>query len=130
MASTKHQEPQEEDKKCPYVYNMQWDHPTNKSPVGETAIYRSPEFANRGELSCFLEPHLQTVQDLFLRNFREFPDEIFLGHRPLISDKGNIRASKYTWFTNREYEEVSKNLGSGIVDLKMAPAVSEFQNYT
>ena len=118
-----------ENSPCPYIYNAIWEHPSNSVTKGETPIYRSVEYSKKQLLRCYPEPNQKTVQDLFLRNFRTRPNNIFLGYRPIVNLELGTRSKTYTWLKNSEYEELSKNLGAGIQHHDFCPTLSEWQGY-
>ena len=96
------------------IYNVPWNHSSNKNPKGETVIHRN---ANMADALDLYEPidNCHTTQDILRRNFRLRPNEEYLGWRPVIDPVKNIREKKFVWMTFKQLEKVATNLGSGIV---------------
>jgi hypothetical protein len=88
--------------------------------------------ANQEHLFSTHDPKLRTVQDLYLNNFKNYPQEEWLGHRPYIAcpKNGLVRDSRFVWLKNCDYEKISRAIGSAMLKLGMAPALSEFRHYS
>lgn len=91
---------------------------------GETGIYRRPDF----EDGLITTPGhgITTMQELYLHNMKENADEEFLGTRNLPD--GSL-TEKYTWETYGEVEEISRYIGSGIINLNLFEEKAQFRDY-
>ena len=111
------------------VYNLPWNHPSNKNPVGETLVFRNEDMLNATDLYVSLD-NCHTTQDILRRSFRLRPDEEYLGWRPVIDPENNTRENKFVWMTNRQLEKAASNLGSGIMQMDFVKPMTEYQNHT
>jgi long-chain acyl-CoA synthetase len=94
---------------------------------GESHIYRSPEMAV-GKKAPELVRSEATLQEIFIRNVEQYPDKPFLGYRKLDHSTG--RPAKELTFKNwSEMDTVCRELGSGVLNLNLAPEISEFRHY-
>lgn len=73
------------------------------------------------------DPSILTLQDIHLRNFKNCPKKRFLGYRKQITAKEIDK--QFTWLSYGQVEQRARNIGSGIVNLGLAPARSEYKNY-
>lgn len=90
---------------------------------GQTAIYRSPEAVD----GLYTTPkEFNSVGDVWKHNFKNYPDTPFLGYRPIIN--GNLQ-ERYQFLNFREIERRARDLGSGILSMKLAPTRSEYKDY-
>ena len=78
---------------------------------GQTEIYRHP--SSMGELQVGYEG-MNTLQDIWVRNFKECPNQEFLGERPLVN---GILADHFVYKTFDEVRMNCEALGSGIENL-------------
>ena len=111
------------------IYNQPWNHVSNRSPVGETPVFRHPEMVNAPDLYT-VPDSIKTCQDIQLKSFKERPNEEYLGWRPVLDPESNLRDKKFVWLTNKQFEIKARNLGSGIIQKGFIKPISEFQNLT
>jgi long-chain acyl-CoA synthetase len=69
-----------------------------------------------------------TLQDIYDRNVKEYPNEPFLGTRQ--RDPTTNQLTDFTYKTWAELDVITKRLGSGVINLDLAPALSEFEDYS
>jgi Long-chain acyl-CoA synthetases (AMP-forming) len=87
---------------------------------GESQTYRSLA-ARHGLTSGFKShPELQTFQDIFLNSVKSRPDKQFLGTRETLPDGTR---GPYKFKTYQEVLELCTKVGSGIVNLELAPTI-------
>ncbi|KAI0273787.1 long-chain-fatty-acid-CoA ligase [Gloeopeniophorella convolvens] len=79
--------------------------PGTKRP-GQTAIF--------GQIGVDTPGAYPTLPDVFESGLRLAKDEIFLGHRPLVSKNPLKFADHYVWETYGEADERRRNIGSAI----------------
>jgi hypothetical protein len=90
---------------------------------GESQIYR-----NQKTTSGPLFVVDGTLQDIYDRNVKEYPNEPFLGTRQ--RDPTTNQLTDFTCKTWAELDVITKRLGSGVINLDLAPALSEFEDYS
>ena len=94
---------------------------------GESHIYRNPDRAF-GQKDPGLVTSEATLQELFIHNVEQYPDKPFLGYRKLDHATGRP-AKEFTFMNWAEMDTVCKELGSGVLNLNLAPEISEFGDY-
>jgi long-chain acyl-CoA synthetase len=97
---------------------------------GQTAIYRSPATVN----GLWTHPEdFNCMGDVWRHNFNKYPETPFLGYRNptgQVDDKGADVLQKYFTFLNfREIKKRANDIGSGMVNLELAPERFEYQHY-
>ena len=115
---------------------IQYATPISEPREGETAIYRSPP--NKDELISTVKTGAQSLQEVFLSNFKSEPTRQFLGYRKLTGKLVNMKMqrfdatleNKFTYFTNSEIEEQVKALGSAIFTMGLAPERKQYRDYS
>lgn len=109
-------------KKLP-LYAKPLDHLKRK--VGETHIYRHPD--SFAKLSLGAEG-FTNMGEVWQRNFKQYPNQKFLGHRPFKS--GTTELEKFVEFmTFSEVKRTVDNLGNGIISQGLAPERREYKNF-
>ena len=72
----------------PYPYHVYWSHPDNlkkvSNPKGETPIYREKNNQYPKPLYETHDATIRTTQDIFLKNFKLYPNEEIIGYRKII----------------------------------------------
>lgn len=101
--------------------------PVTEPKQGESAIYRDLNFKEK--LVEVPEAGVKTLQEMYLKNFKEHAKTEFLGKRPRKVDKADELEEFYTWETWAEIEDLTKALGSGMIKLNLTPAKQQYQNY-
>jgi len=95
---------------------------SDNKPSGESYTYRNP-WAKDGLTASFKEdPKVKTIKDLYERAFEKFGENPFLGMR---SVEGKEKFGSYKFKTYNEVKEISKQVGSAINKLDLAPAIKE-----
>jgi long-chain acyl-CoA synthetase len=113
-------------KKWPGVQQIKYNVPLvgQSTPAeGESQIYRN-QITTEGPLFVLGG----TLQDIYDRNVREYPNEPFLGTRQRNASTGEL--ADFTYKTWAEMDVITKKLGSGIINLDLAPVLSEFEDYS
>ena len=109
--------------------------PVTDPKPGETAIYRNPK--HKDALLVAPTNGVRTMQELFLKNFKDSPDREFLGYRPLkgiekdAKTKKNVQVfeERFEYFTWSQVETQAKAIGSAIENLGLAPVKSQYKDY-
>jgi len=91
----------------------------------ETAVYRSPEY--KDDLTTTYAANVQTLQDALHLSFQDNKEKPLLGTRERISEK---ELGAYEFKTYQQVEEIVQHLGSGIMNLNLAPQTCEYKDYT
>ena len=91
----------------------------------ETQVYRNPLALTKLTSLIPNQPDLKTMQDIFLNTAKKNSTRPFLGTREILSDG---KLGKYKFKTYGEVLEICKHVGSGIVNLNLAPTINEYQN--
>jgi long-chain acyl-CoA synthetase len=113
-------------KKWPGVEPIKYNVPLvgQSTPAeGESQIYRN-QITTEGPLFVMGG----TLQDIYDRNVREYPNEPFLGTRQRDASTGEL--ADFTYKTWAELDVITRKLGSGVINLDLAPALSEFEDYS
>ena len=110
------------------IYNV----PATKQPdqaENETVIYRNPLSINKPDLNKLdlEQDNVYNMQDLIIRNFKEIPKCNFLGERRL--NPQGIRQKSFTFYKWSDMETITKDLGSGINHLNLAPTLEEYKDF-
>lgn len=88
---------------------------------GESQIYRNPRAVDNLRSVIHKCPEVTTIQEVLLRSEKLFGDRDFLGTR---SRKEDGTAGPYVWKTYKEIVRLATHLGSGILNMDMAPFVN------
>lgn len=90
---------------------------------GSTAIYRTKE--TQRQLLSYPEG-FPTIKDVWARNFKECPNHEFLGYRPV--ENGKLQ-ERFDYITFGEIKKKAEQIGSGIINLGLAPEIREYQDF-
>lgn len=98
---------------------------TEFSVKGESQTYRSP--GSRVELLSVIPeaPDVKTCQDVFLHAVNKYGSKPFVGTREVLPG-GALGRFKYKSYN--QLRDITKLIGSGIINLDLAPTVNEFQD--
>jgi len=92
------------------------------SCIGESQTYRNPDFRDTLSYTVKGEPDVRTVHDSYIRSFRKYKNSNFLGTRESLP---NGKFGHYKFKTYAQVEELSGNLGSGILNLELVKPVEQ-----
>ncbi|KRX04925.1 hypothetical protein PPERSA_06559 [Pseudocohnilembus persalinus] len=92
----------------------------NSKTQGNTEVYRHPEFVNK-QLPVTIDEQTKTVQDMFVNSAKKSPNAKCLG-------TVNKQGTGYEWKTYQEVLDLSERIGSGIINLNLAPERTEWNN--
>jgi long-chain acyl-CoA synthetase len=91
----------------------------------ETQIFRHP-FSKQGLLTTIHDkPHITTFQDVIVASAKQHAHRPFLGSREKLKDGAY---GPYKWKTYNEVLQMAKKLGSGIINLELAPKHKEYHD--
>mmetsp|Transcript_57329 Transcript_57329/g.65689 ORF Transcript_57329/g.65689 Transcript_57329/m.65689 type:complete len:674 (+) Transcript_57329:34-2055(+) len=94
---------------------------------GETPVFRRTgyEHALVDRIPGKLE--VGTLQELFLASFKQYAAQPAIGTRAKLADG---KLGDYSFKTYDQLKKICMKLGSGIEKLKLAPKISEYQNFS
>ena len=92
---------------------------------GESQTYRDPAVKDKLTHTMNEDPSVLTLQDAYLRQFKKYANEDFLGTRQALPD-GNF--GPYKFRTYQEVQDIATKLGSGIINLGLTTTVSDFRD--
>jgi len=96
----------------------------NSSKSGQTAIYRNPQSINK----LWKGPEgINSLQDIWLNNFLDCPDQEFLGQRHHLN---GVTQDHFEFLTFRQIKQRADDLGSGMITLDLAPKIDEWKDYS
>lgn len=109
--------------------------PVTDAKAGETAIYRNAQ--HKDALLVAPRSGARTMQDVFLKNFKDHADRDFLGFRPLKGIEKDPKTKKnvptyeerFEYFKWSQVENNARAIGSGIEALGLAPVKAQHKNY-
>ena len=109
--------------------------PVSEPKKGETAIYRSSKMKDK--LITQPKSGINTAKDIFLTNFKRFPERPYLGYRPItaitVDPKSNKKVptlkQEYEFFTFSEVEKKIRLLGSGIKNLGLSVCKEQYKSF-
>jgi long-chain acyl-CoA synthetase len=109
--------------------------PVSEPKAGETAIYRNSE--HKENLLVAPKSGFRTMQDLYLRNFKEHASSEFLGFRPSKGvdkdpkSKKNVQIfeERFEYLKWNQIETQAKAIGSAIENLGLAPVRAQYKDY-
>jgi long-chain acyl-CoA synthetase len=105
------------------VYSVPINSP--ESIKGESQTYRSPAARHALTIGFKSLPQIQTFQDIFLQSCDKKSDKPFLGTRENLE---NNQKGHYHFKTYGEVLELSTKIGSGIINLDLAPVTDTVNN--
>jgi long-chain acyl-CoA synthetase len=108
---------------------IQYSTPISEPKKGESAIYRDPKFAD-ALLATPQDGH-KTMQQLYTHNFKTHADTDFLGQRPrmIVPGEETKLEERFEFETWAQVEDMTKALGSGILNLNLVPYKAQFRDY-
>ena len=92
---------------------------------GETQVYRNPLALTKLTYSIPNQPELKTMQDVFINTARQHSNRPFIGTREILPDG---KLGRFQFKTYAEVLEICNQVGSGILNLDLAPTINEYKD--
>jgi len=99
--------------------NFQYSIPVTslESAVGESQVYRHPLAVKELAHTIKADPSVLSVHDAYVRSFKKFPNNNYMGTRETLPDG---KFGPYKWKTYAQVQDISTKLGSGMINLQFA----------